>query len=649
MKKILLFLICNISILIGYSQTTFTADIPFLSEYASGDYTIFPRIGGFATLTNLKKPIIIVEGFDYSGNYNGGNIYSILNYSGLAYKLRQNGYDLIILNFKSGGDYIQRNAFLLAKLIQLVNANKVNKAEKLVVVGYSMGGLVARYALTYMEEHSNEPNMDHQTRLYISYDSPQQGANIAISMQGLLTGIRSKMTIYSYLIPDLQAKYDEVSCPAAKQMLIYHISGFDGYEPGSVEILTEHKSFYEEIRNLNDCNGYPKLCRNVALTLGSGSGSFQKKVDGGNMLPGFEALNFSWTYKVDPWFNVGQGGFLSTMVGNWPGMPDDIPINIYEYYTGGVINNYMVLDRTKQQPLDIVPGSYSNVFEQLQDGLSQTISIGEYQSTLYAANACFIPSISALDLATDDYFIDISNTSNLDIITPFESTFHGLTENTSHMAPAQNMDEINFVLNQINDYSNPKCYMLSTTVNLADLIINSSQTAQVKNVGNINVQNYTIKSSANVEFDATTSIRLLQGFKAEAGSKFSSKIVCIPKPCVFSYSNLNLKSANVSYNSTIQNLDNNDFHIHEYKSTNSNINETTFILYPNPSFDGIFYFKNNYSDNILQMKVINSFGATLKTYTDYSSKIDIYEEPSGIYILNIETQNGVETIKLVKQ
>lgn len=51
-----------------------------------------------------------------------------------------------------GGDYIERNAFTLVKLIQQTNAQlQANgSTEKLVIVGASAGGLVSRYALAYM-------------------------------------------------------------------------------------------------------------------------------------------------------------------------------------------------------------------------------------------------------------------------------------------------------------------------------------------------------------------------------------------------------------------------------------------------------------------------------------------------------------------
>ena len=97
--------------------------------------------------------------------------------------LRLEGYDIVILNapvyttdgklIDGGADYIQRNALVLVELINFLNAEKVGD-EELVVLGPSMGGLIARYGLSYMEQNS----IEHETRLYISFDSPHRGANI---------------------------------------------------------------------------------------------------------------------------------------------------------------------------------------------------------------------------------------------------------------------------------------------------------------------------------------------------------------------------------------------------------------------------------------------------------------------------------------
>ncbi|VDH03263.1 PGAP1-like alpha/beta domain-containing protein [Bergeyella zoohelcum] len=83
-----------------------------------------------------------------------------------------------------GTDYIENNAELLKKAIRWVNQNKVGN-EKNVVLGQSMGGLVARYALKDMEDQGE----NHDTKLYISHDAPHLGANTPLGLQYMMKNI----------------------------------------------------------------------------------------------------------------------------------------------------------------------------------------------------------------------------------------------------------------------------------------------------------------------------------------------------------------------------------------------------------------------------------------------------------------------------
>jgi triacylglycerol esterase/lipase EstA (alpha/beta hydrolase family) len=134
----------------------------------------------------IDWPVIITDGLDHN-NYRGWNsnndptggrsLYELLNQSDLLEDGKNAGLDFFVLNFDQGAGYIQRNAFLLVKLIQHVNS--LNPQHEVVVVGPSMGGVVSRYALAYMEAN----NISHNTRLFISVDAPQRGANIPLGAQ----------------------------------------------------------------------------------------------------------------------------------------------------------------------------------------------------------------------------------------------------------------------------------------------------------------------------------------------------------------------------------------------------------------------------------------------------------------------------------
>ena len=127
----------------------------------------------------FRKPLFIVEGFD---------VYNIVHHDAeknwtITSPFRENdfnrildlGYDIAYLDYADGMDDIRRNAALFQEALRYINTHKEGD-EKNVVVGLSMGGLVASYGLRKMELAGE----DHETRKYISYDSPHMGANVPL-------------------------------------------------------------------------------------------------------------------------------------------------------------------------------------------------------------------------------------------------------------------------------------------------------------------------------------------------------------------------------------------------------------------------------------------------------------------------------------
>ncbi len=114
------------------------------------------------------------------------------------------GYDIVILNFPTyktydidgntkyilgGADAIQRNSKVCEKVIDTLNyiLKGNNSQEQLVVIGPSMGGQITRYALKTMENNILDYDYrGHNTRLWVSFDSPHQGAYIPLSIQYFL-------------------------------------------------------------------------------------------------------------------------------------------------------------------------------------------------------------------------------------------------------------------------------------------------------------------------------------------------------------------------------------------------------------------------------------------------------------------------------
>jgi hypothetical protein len=248
--------------------------IPATGQHAGGNIQIqYSRAD-----RTLRKPLIVAEGFDPSGILNGKE-YTIRNFlealdqsqefGNLSDSIQAAGYDIVFLNYNDGVDDIRRNAKLFEAVIDSVNKWKApnsatGEPEPNVVMGLSMGGLVARYALRTMEV----AHKDHQTWKYISVDSPHKGANVPVGVQAL---VRHFMRMeFSHLfwrvsvnsmIPMLPRMQKLLNSPAAKQMLIYYVAKELSYNH------SEHASFMREYESL----GFPQQCQNVAVASGAGN------------------------------------------------------------------------------------------------------------------------------------------------------------------------------------------------------------------------------------------------------------------------------------------------------------------------------------------------------------------------------------------
>lgn len=194
------------------------------SERAEGKAYVFYADNNCSTHI-ATKPVIFLDGFDPFNTRDVQQIYDELinvrvqlngTFVNLADKLRADGYDIIIYDYKDGSDLIEKNGFAVIKLLQQLYAQYgPNMQSDFVVVGPSMGSLVAQYALAYAEAH----NIPTHTRLYISFDGPHQGANVSIGMQQLIDYVVQKGvvgTVFSKFKTGLHRGN------AARQMLVHN-------------------------------------------------------------------------------------------------------------------------------------------------------------------------------------------------------------------------------------------------------------------------------------------------------------------------------------------------------------------------------------------------------------------------------------------
>jgi|GEM_PF-6554019 len=378
----------------------------------------------------LVKPLIIVEGFDppQFGNFLTYNsfIQKLTNENLiLKQELENGGYDLVYIDFSNGSDYIQRNAYIVEKVIQMVNNEKTlnGSYEQNVVLGMSMGGICARYALRDMEI----TGVNHDTKKFISFDSPHLGANVPLGFQYMVkdqaeTEIKFNIgpfNVYSIAlidkIPALKIGVEILNSPAAKQMLIYQ-----AYKDYSLRAqLLADAAFTQQ----------PQSCERIAISNGSEKSIGQPYSAGAQLLyisgDNFSAIGI-WGILIEIF--LGTGFHLDYEVYALPDNPANFEkiyharIHTHVLWIIGVDYRDVTVKIKQNKPLDNAPGGIEDVstYTGEIDFNDLPASVSFYYTTF-----CFIPTISALDIINpynQNFFYDVSNHSQ--IISSGKTTFN---------------------------------------------------------------------------------------------------------------------------------------------------------------------------------------------------------------------------------
>jgi len=367
-----------------------TADIPFQGTVATGEAFVYLADGH----ASLENPVVVVEGFDLDDTMGWDVLYDLLNQENLIEDLRAQGKDAVILNFTSATDPIQRNAYLLVKLLQTVQA-EIAPDSTFPLVGASMGGLVCRYALSYMEHEA----LPHGVKTFVSFDSPQGGANIPLGMQYWLDFFQGESEEAAFLLSRLDT-------PAARQMLLYHHTS----PPSSTGVHDPLRDDF--LADLTSIGDYPAEPRLVAVVNGSGQGTNQGFAAGEQIV--------HWEYN----------SFLVDITGNIWAVPDGSSQQILD----GEIDliwpledSYMSVTVSGTRPLDNAPGgSRASMMEMdlVEAPYGDIIA-------LHPAHA-FIPTISSLALDVTDPFHNIAGDPDLLSRTPFTMVYYP-AENQEHI------------------------------------------------------------------------------------------------------------------------------------------------------------------------------------------------------------------------
>ncbi|MER6058470.1 esterase/lipase family protein [Streptomyces albidoflavus] len=205
--------------------------------------------------SGLVRPVLLADGFN-SGHSSLDGLYDGLERGAypLLGELRRRGRDVIILGWGDRSASVLTNARFASEAILRTIAQRLG-GERLVVGGFSMGGLVTRYALARLEHQ----RIDHQTGVYFSWDTPHRGAWVPIGLQAFAHYLKQ-------LNPYNRALSDQINSPAAKQMLWRHLDSVQA----SAEVTTEREEFLAELERVG---GWPRIPRLLAVANGRSDGS----------------------------------------------------------------------------------------------------------------------------------------------------------------------------------------------------------------------------------------------------------------------------------------------------------------------------------------------------------------------------------------
>lgn len=488
---------------------SYTSKIPYQAwtesapKYGKMEYKIFyadNNQSGVCGIDRVKKPFIVIDGFDPGDkrriekedcdencktlldedtrNHFNSKYQSIFDL--MAYKINSNnpnevpkliskilnekGYDVIIINLPTerasydfnriihdyGADFIERNAMSFVSFLQDLNASMHSRGitEKAVVVGPSMGGQITRYALAYMEKKKQETSdtgWDHNTRLWISMDSPHQGANIPLALQGSIAFLG-----YNRGMQDAKESYEkQLMTPAARQMLIEHAEEKLYGENGGISPYFTNYQLNLHNNGVQGSNGYPLNLKKIAIVNGSLTGV--KNVNPGQTILDMRGyIDMSWWF-----FKWTINMFRSTQLAQPEYQQSKLLYHIGAAKPGLPVWASLELSRPNlfsKGSLDAVPGGYYNAINDFKIMSSGSLQKKKIRRRYYVpANSndptvpqSFIPTHSALDTSGfSDWYQPIDKNLVCNGQTPFDS-YYGETINMDHISFTPNM--VNWLL-----------------------------------------------------------------------------------------------------------------------------------------------------------------------------------------------------------
>jgi hypothetical protein len=660
------------------------------SGTVSGYYGVYYGCGN--ECGPIRKPFIIASGFapfapDGSKNINkpkadlyqafngtfgtdyadyGAQESSENNGSNILYKLRNEGYDVILVDFSIGIDYIQNAAALISEVIKKVNQEKMNGGHYFenVCQGNSMGGVAMRYALAKMEkDHYADPanHPHHHTRMFIANEAEMQGASIPLGIQFAVTNMTKKIppnytyTFLSSLGAPLVAtvalafQFDYlreqlIDNPAARSLLVHHHSVNQGNSGIILQSHPLHTQLFQELDTL----GYPQDCRLVGISNGSSVGMVPATSSFGECLLDVKSTAKDQTSSRMR-VHLEKPFVTSTLFEFNYGMKVGMTIPV-RFTIQKIQKKYDKL-------WSYAPGSYEqfnrHILQAVADPsaflpISIPLHISKCKNKVYRAP--FVTTISALDIqnyqgvdfkyqAWSELFFDAPN--QLEISKSF-----GYPHNNLSLSDPKSVTPFDAV------YASPSNEYHVENPSIGQAIFTVLESNQRDNV----IQNRIFRSGYKTEFEgyerillsknwskrhqtkdvvfvkgsisslnSEQAIRFLPGVHVAEGAELSASISPVPNSC---YSFISLKRSKSRAPS--ENSEPNQEAIHSSPAEYSNS-----VFYPNPT-EGLITIENENLDEPVKFKIISLEGKTVTMGTLINeNKINLSQLSKGVFVLKL--------------
>ena len=455
------------------------AEQPFAATglHAGGTaFVVYGNGAGGAKHTQLTKPLIVAEGYNLydiapdlrecnNPNNNIDKFFRDVSFSNtnpfdLQIQLLNAGYDIVYIDNARGSDDITRNAALFEAVVRWVNIQKVGgRTSGLpnVVMGQSMGGLVARYGLAEMTRRGTD---DPHTRLLVLHDSPQRGANNPVGLQSLSRATDAPWLYVPFLgtlrltrfSPKLRDAITVLDQPATRQLSILSANDGSGGIVGNTFIDGPYRLMIDNVPSPgytivaasdgSQCGVGQPTPAHVALSASS-SNLFARPVPYLGRIS-IEANLAAYGLPAYGQTDVVSRARISIRYSLCLGRPPlRVCIPVGRYY----LVNQTAGSPANTLPYETLPGGNTNLRTEAgtcADGFDLGAIPGIYaaflNTTLYNGPVCFVPSYSALDVRTvtpanafAKYINNATNSPSPPLVTSYVALSAGEGNNLAHL------------------------------------------------------------------------------------------------------------------------------------------------------------------------------------------------------------------------